>query len=125
MESDGWADGTAVAQLAARGIPASKVVVGKPVTESDATNTGFVSLPDLVIMFQTAAQRCPKGWNAGVMAWQLSSDVAGRWSLAVAKALKLQPGSTETETGVKLQPGSTETETETGVLPPVRGGTVS
>ena len=37
-----WTKGTSVKQLIERGIPANKIVVGKPSTENDATNTGYV-----------------------------------------------------------------------------------
>jgi chitinase len=45
--SNGWSTGTAVKQLISSGIPMNKIVVGKPATQADATNTGTVSSSDL------------------------------------------------------------------------------
>ena len=39
--------GTAIKQIAERGVPLQKLVVGKPVIKQDASNTGFVSQVDL------------------------------------------------------------------------------
>jgi hypothetical protein len=35
-------NGTAVKQIAAKGVPLDKIVVGKPVTPADASNTGYI-----------------------------------------------------------------------------------
>ena len=40
-------NGTSVKEIAARGIPLKKIVVGKPVTLRDVSNTGFVNQTDL------------------------------------------------------------------------------
>jgi chitinase len=44
--SIGWSTGTAVKQMIDAGIPSNKIVVGKPATPSDASNTGFVNNVD-------------------------------------------------------------------------------
>jgi len=82
--SDGWATDTAVAQMIAKGIPSSKIVVGKPITTGDASNTGYVSVDTLRQMFQTA--RSSLSWNAGFMGWQFKSDTDGSWSNKLASA---------------------------------------
>jgi len=39
--------GTSVKEIASRGVPLQKLVVGKPITTGDATNTGWVAQTDL------------------------------------------------------------------------------
>jgi chitinase len=59
---------TAVLELVANGIPADKVVIGKPATTADATN-GFVEPATLATCVEQGAAA---GWNGGVMVWQVS-----------------------------------------------------
>jgi len=80
--SDGWANGTAVAQLARR-IPKKRLVVGKGVTSGDVVNTGFVPLAQLK---QYLSQGVSAGYTAGFMGWQFSSDSDGSWSTQLAQA---------------------------------------
>jgi len=56
---------TAVAEIAAAGVPMSKIVVGKPVTTADASN-GWVSGSTLNSYFSQAKGM---GWNTGIMGW--------------------------------------------------------
>jgi chitinase len=65
-------NGTAVKQIAAKGVPLDKIVVGKPVTPADASNTGYVPAADLHEWAARAAVEI--GWNTGLMDWQYSSD---------------------------------------------------
>ena len=85
-KADGWATGTAVQELVANGIPLERIVVGKPMTPGDATNTGYMPVDTLA--------GCLKGAIAGglrprgVMAWQWNTDdlgLNGSWSQAVAE----------------------------------------
>ncbi|RDB20908.1 Endochitinase 4 [Hypsizygus marmoreus] len=57
---------SAVFQIAASGIPLSKIVIGKPATASDASN-GFMSTSTLASCLQQAKNQ---GWNGGAMVWQ-------------------------------------------------------
>ncbi len=57
------------------GIPSKKIVVGKPATQADASNTGIVSSVDLGNWCVKAYQEL--NWTAGVMFWQYKSDGAG------------------------------------------------
>jgi chitinase len=81
--SDGWANGTANNQIAKKGIPLSKLVIGKPVSTGDAANTGYVPVQTLAQIFQTA--RKPGGvWAntqdvGGMMGWKFHSDPQGAW----------------------------------------------
>jgi len=59
-----------------RGVPASKIVVGKPVTTGDASNTGWIPLDKLGEY--TSKAFTDFHWFAGVMFWQYSSDVGGK-----------------------------------------------
>jgi chitinase len=47
ISASGFFSGTSVKEIIARGIPANKIVVGKPVNQGDASNTGTVSMTDL------------------------------------------------------------------------------
>lgn len=49
------------------GIPKEKIVVGKPVTRQDASNTGWVSASDLHDWAAKAAVDI--GWTTGLMDW--------------------------------------------------------
>jgi len=82
--SNGWAVGTAVNQIKASGVPASRIVVGKPITSGDATNTGYVPLNSLSGIL---AQARNNGWSTGFMGWQYKSDPTGSWSNTLMEAL--------------------------------------
>jgi len=58
--------GNAVGQISKAGVPLNKIVVGKYITTSDASN-GYIAPATLHNIFQQA--RSDLGWNAGVMAW--------------------------------------------------------
>jgi hypothetical protein len=73
--SGGWAPGTSVNEIIAKGIPSDKIVVGKPATTADAYNTGYMTASDLSNAF-VAAYNYNK-WRAGVMFWQYPSDNSG------------------------------------------------
>jgi chitinase len=59
--------GTSVSEIHAYGVPLEKIVVGKPVTGSDAGN-GWVEAATLGGYFRQAASEL--GWNGGIMGWQ-------------------------------------------------------
>lgn len=46
-KSGSFFSGTSVKEIAGYGIPLNKIVVGKPATQQDASNTGLVSHEDL------------------------------------------------------------------------------
>ncbi|KAK0217905.1 glycoside hydrolase family 18 protein [Armillaria fumosa] len=70
---------TALFQIASSaGVPLSKLVIGKPGTNSDASN-GFMSASVLASCLKTAQGL---GWNAGVSVWEFP-DVADTWIQAV------------------------------------------
>ena len=91
LTSDGWATGTAVQQIANKGIPMEKIVVGKPVTQGDAApaNTGYVA-PDALAGIFSEARQSGAPWQAtvgGVMSWQFKSDTNGDWIQTMLKVL--------------------------------------
>jgi chitinase len=47
VTANGWATQTSVKEMIANGIEGSKIIIGKPVTTGDATNTGYVSATNL------------------------------------------------------------------------------
>jgi len=79
QRSNGWATGTAVQELVSKGIPISRIVVGKPVTSGDAANTGYVQVNALQAMLKS-------GKSSGYMGWQYVSDRDGSWSSILASA---------------------------------------
>ena len=64
------AGGSSVFEICASGIPADKIVVSKPGSALDTTNGGFMEPAMLGICVAQAVQG---GWNAGVMAYQVSA----------------------------------------------------
>jgi len=83
--SDGWANGTAVYQIA-KSVPVTKLIVGKPVTTGDATNTGYVSVSNLASYLQQG--QAAGSWKAGVFGWQYYSDInltGNTWINTLAK----------------------------------------
>jgi chitinase len=79
-------NGTAVKEIAARGVPLQKLVVGKPVTWRDVSNTGFVNQTDLG---QWAAKAHDDlGWYAGIGHWQYPSDLTGKSSFEAGSPLQ-------------------------------------
>ena len=75
IESGSYFSGTAVKEIIARKVPAKKIIVGKPVTQADASNTGAVSSSDLGVWTTKAYTELK--WYGGVMYWQYVSDVGG------------------------------------------------
>ena len=76
LQSTGWSLGTAVLQITEKGIAMNKLLVGKPVTEDDVYNSGYVPQDELANIFRTASQGV---WYycddvGGVMNWQFASD---------------------------------------------------
>ncbi|KAJ7155351.1 glycoside hydrolase family 18 protein [Mycena crocata] len=63
---------TAVFQIAASGVPLSKIVIGKPATTGDANN-GFMSASTLAGCLATAKSQ---GWTGGAMVWQWPNAAA-------------------------------------------------
>ncbi|KAJ7446727.1 glycoside hydrolase family 18 protein [Mycena latifolia] len=63
---------TALFQIAASGVPLSKLVIGKPATTSAADN-GFMAAATLAGCLATAKSQ---GWNAGAMVWEYPGAAA-------------------------------------------------
>jgi hypothetical protein len=80
-----WAQGTAVRELAAYGIPEDWIVVGKPITPADA-GSGWVAAEDLATWVAAAAADARLNWSAGIMGWQFS-PAAGPWLQQLQPAL--------------------------------------
>ncbi|KAF9266951.1 glycoside hydrolase [Marasmius fiardii PR-910] len=64
----------------AQHVPLSKLVIGKPATQGDASN-GFMTTSLLASCLQQAKG---KGWSAGAMVWEFP-DAAASWIQAVRK----------------------------------------
>lgn len=63
----------------------NKIVVGKPVTPKDATNTGWMDKGELGSAVTRGKNEV--GWSAGVFFWQYSSDLNGETIAAVISGL--------------------------------------
>ena len=85
-QATGHFSGTSVKEIAARGIPLQKIVVGKPLVQADAANTGFVCQKELGNWSEKAYNEL--GWYAGVGHWQYPSDKTGRAILLATSLLK-------------------------------------
>ena len=86
LQSGGYFPGTSVRELAERGVALNKIVVGKPVTQGDATGTGWMDKNALSSAVMRANQEGK--WSAGVMFWQYFSDSNGEVIKTVAQNLK-------------------------------------
>lgn len=82
-------EGTAVKELMHRGIPKHKIIIGKPATQSDAANTGWISSPYLAWAFNKAYYDENLQWWTGVALWQYSSDTDNNIILSASKTLQL------------------------------------
>ncbi|KAJ7043634.1 glycoside hydrolase family 18 protein [Mycena alexandri] len=65
---------TALFQIAASGVPLSKLVIGKPAGTGDG-NSGFM---DASTLATCVAQAKAQGWNGGAMVWEYP-DAAAAW----------------------------------------------
>lgn len=74
-KATGVFSGTSVKELINRGIPAKKIVVGKPATRSDVVNTGYVSPTDLGSWIARAKREF--NWRPSLMFWQFKNDPRG------------------------------------------------
>ncbi|KAJ7504340.1 glycoside hydrolase family 18 protein [Mycena galericulata] len=63
---------TALFQIAASGVPLSKLVIGKPANSGEATN-GYMAPATLAGCLETAKSQ---GWNAGAMVWEYPGAAA-------------------------------------------------
>lgn len=77
ISANGYFKNTAVKELMNSGIPKEKIVIGKPVTPGDASNTGWISAIDFHNWSQRAANEI--GWQTGIMDWQYKSDASGAY----------------------------------------------
>ena len=87
--SGGWARGTSVNEIIAKGIPKEKIVVGKPATPTDAYSpSSYMSPRDLNAAFVAAYKY--NQFKTGCMFWQFASDPNGtRVSQAMSGLLTL------------------------------------
>ena len=65
--SGGGFPGSSLFEIPKNGFPLNKLVIGKPATAADATN-GFM---DPATLGTCVKQAKAKGWNGGVMVWQV------------------------------------------------------
>ncbi|KAF5392186.1 hypothetical protein D9757_001377 [Collybiopsis confluens] len=112
-ESSSTWPGSSVFQIAARGVPLDKIVIGKPAAANNANN----GLMTTSLLASCASQAVSKGWNAGIMSWQYP-DASSAWIKAVQVGMSgAAPGPTTTV-------GSTTvvtTTTSTAITSPTAG----
>ena len=80
---------TSVLEIVAGGVPAEKVVLGKPATRADATN-GFIEPTTLAICVADAAHN---KWNGGVMVEQVSGTSLSPIMSGIAHSISCQVSS--------------------------------
>ena len=73
--SSGWAVGTSVNELISKGIPADKIVVGKPATIRDADSSSYID--SIALRDAIANEYASSGWKTGVMLYEFASDING------------------------------------------------
>lgn len=77
---------TAIPSITDSGIAAEKLIIGKPIAESDAENTGYIKPSVLCGIIEKAMKNAiPFG---GVMGWCIDSDEDGSWGKGISKALE-------------------------------------
>ncbi|MCG7586389.1 hypothetical protein, partial [Photobacterium sp. OFAV2-7] len=84
---------TSIESITTQGVPASKILLGKPVTPDDVGvpghSTGFLSLSELrKIIRQAQHQHILFG---GVMGWKVDSDKNGEWGKEISLTLNASP----------------------------------
>lgn len=83
----GWAPGTAINEIIASGVPASMIVLGKPASPGDASNSYLTADAINAAIAANAAAHPSNHWKTGVMFWQYSSDQSGAFCNTATKAL--------------------------------------
>lgn len=73
-------------EIISKGIPSKKIIVGKPATQADAYNTGYMNPSDIGIAAVKAYNDFK--WYGGIMFWQYSSDHSGNIIYSAASKLK-------------------------------------
>lgn len=73
--STGYFNATSVKEIAARGVPLNKLIVGKPASMADVVNTGYVASQSLGQWTGQAYNELK--WYGGIMYWQYRSDPNG------------------------------------------------
>ena len=97
--SGGAFPGSSLFEIPKNGIPLNKLVIGKPATAADASN-GFM---DPATLGSCVKQAKAKGWNGGVMVWQVRCfPLSLPWTFAVLVAHRACSYSSPTPT----RPGS-------------------
>lgn len=85
INSGGFFSGTAVKEIISRGVPPKKIVIGKPVNPSDASNTGWMESGVLGDALQKGYNDLK--WYGGAMYWQYPSDLLGQNIYKAARGL--------------------------------------
>lgn len=79
---------TSIESITASGVPAIKLLVGKPIVAEDATNTGYIPVEELCAILHKAIEKgIPFG---GVMGWCVDSDTDGKWGEAIHETLNAE-----------------------------------
>jgi hypothetical protein len=82
--SGGWCPGSSINEIIAAGVPANKIVLGKPATTADGNN-GWMSAAELNKAITD--NYAYNGWKTGIMFWQFTSDIDGSFCSAVAQGV--------------------------------------
>jgi chitinase len=103
VQANGWATGTAIDEMVTSGVSREKIVIGKPATKSDLSNTGYVLPMDL----KNWCLQYNKAFR-GFFSWQYLSDknTGFQFYNNVSQCLGTQSGTNGLSTGTVQQPSS-------------------
>ena len=83
----GWATGTSVNELVAKGVDRNKIVVAKTTTIGDGDPAAFVPAGQLSAIFEEEFKAT--GWKTGLMLYEFASDLDGRIIKQATKSLEM------------------------------------
>lgn len=78
---------TSIQNILKQGVPAQKLILGKPITPKDVNNSGYIPAEKLKSILSEAIDNKIK--FGGVMGWKIDSDINGEWGIAMSEALKI------------------------------------
>ncbi|NQY65748.1 MAG: hypothetical protein HRT38_19040 [Alteromonadaceae bacterium] len=81
---EGQVNPTSIVSISKSGVPSDKLLVGKPITEADVNNTGYVPLGELCDILEYAINKDVS--FGGVMGWKVDSD-SGDWGETIDNTL--------------------------------------
>lgn len=76
---------TSTQSILKQGVPAHKLIIGKPITPADVNNTGYIPINKFENILNEAIIN--KVEFGGIMGWKVDSDINGNWGIAMSKTM--------------------------------------